>query len=190
VIRQAISSLDFAAPPPVLSFCLLAAAAAAAAAALRCFAARCANENMPTFFCLAFDGGLHYHHPSPGMPSSSRRRTRHISAAYQRSTRSLLPQTHSPAHGPRVDDWSVHLARLPLSLSVCGGLRLPQAQARCQSPSASLALPASLQYPRTQTRASPQFTSPSTLSLDRPSDTRAQSSTSPCASYIAAFELH
>ena len=82
----------------------------------------------------------------------------------------------------------MRLARLPLSLSVCrGGLRLPQA--RCQSPSASLALPASLQYPRTQTRASPQFTSPSTLSLDRPSDTRAQSSTDPCASYIAAFEL-
>ena len=86
---------------------------------MRCFAARCAYENMPTFFCcLAFEETRY--HISPGMPSSSRRRTRHISAAYQRSTRSLLPQTHSPAHGPRVDDWSVHLARLPsLSLVVC-----------------------------------------------------------------------
>lgn len=76
---------------------------AALQVALRCFAARCANENMPTFFCLAFDHTRY--HTSPGMPSSARRRTRHVSAASQRSSSSSPARTCrrftlSPAHGP------------------------------------------------------------------------------------------
>jgi hypothetical protein len=121
VIRRAISSLFLAAPPHVLSLCLL--RCKLRCVALRCFAARCANENMPTFFCLALDQS-HYH-TSPGMPSSSRRRTRHISAASQRSSssspaRTCCRITLCPAHGPWIARWSVHLARLPsLSLVVC-----------------------------------------------------------------------
>ena len=132
---------------------------------------------MPACYCHAM--------PCHAMPSSSSRHAILLLPSHAPRVCRVSPEhqlapaadsvSRARAMGP---GWSVHLARpplavcLPVCLSVCLWWSAP-ASGALRAPCASLALPASLHHPRTRTRASLQFTSPSTLSLDPPSDTHA-----------------
>jgi hypothetical protein len=156
VIRRAISSLFLAAPPPVLSLCLL-------RCKLRCVALLCcslcqrehANLLLP---CPRPEPLPHIARHAIFLPPSHTAHICRVAAEQQQQPSSHLLQNHSLSSARTLDCSLVRASSAP-SLSLWWSASAP----------ASGALREAVCHPRTQTRASPQFTSPSTLSLDRPS---------------------
>jgi hypothetical protein len=186
VIRRAISSLFLAAPPPVLSLCLL-------RCKLRCVALLCcslcqrehANLLLP---CPRPEPLPHIARHAIFLPPSHTAHICRVAAEQQQQPSSHLLQNHSLSSARTLDCSLVRASSAP-SLSLSGGLPLRLPQARCERQSASLALRlCSTHAPRREHPLNSHHHPPSP-STDHP-DTRAQSSTPPCASHTAVLELH